>query len=109
MGREFLEREFDDEVYEDGFYEENLDEEEIDESSELFFDERERRLADEGEGEPEEGYSEKKIYLSFACEDCDYRWDDAVVKKEGNLEDEIVEEDLNTVCPMCGSMNVSQI
>ncbi|MCS6985558.1 MAG: hypothetical protein NZM25_10600 [Leptospiraceae bacterium] len=51
---------------------------------------------EEGEDEEEE------YYLSFACEDCDYRWE--IVFDE---ESEDIEE--IPYCPMCGSSNVTQI
>lgn len=37
---------------------------------------------------------------SFVCEDCDYRWED------------LSEEEMDSgmiVCPMCGSVNVTQL
>jgi hypothetical protein len=40
---------------------------------------------------------------SFACEDCDYRWEDFYEE-----EDEISDEHYQT-CPMCGSTAVSQL
>ncbi len=93
MTNDFQEKEFDDEVYEDDFYD---DEEELeDEDTSSYSDD------DDSEGE------EVKVHMSFACEDCDYRWDDIVVKIKGNLEDE--EEELEVICPMCGSMNITQI
>ena len=46
----------------------------------------------------------------FACEDCDYRWDDTYIKRKDDLNDVSDEEfDINTVCPMCGSRNITQI
>lgn len=109
MGRDNNEREFDDEVYEDDYYEENFDEEEIDEDSGLYFSEKpERRAEGAEEEETEETVEKKKVYLSFACDDCDYRWDDVIVKNLGNLEDEEDADD-DVICPMCGSMNVTQI
>jgi DNA-directed RNA polymerase subunit RPC12/RpoP len=95
MANDFQEKEFDDEVYEDDFYddEEELEEDEDDDKS----------LIDEDSSEVEE----IKVNMSFACEDCDYRWDDIIVKIKGNLEDE--EDELEVICPMCGSMNITQI
>jgi Zn finger protein HypA/HybF involved in hydrogenase expression len=93
MANEFQEKEFDDEVYEDDFYD---DEEELE-------DEDTSSLSDDDSSEVEE----VKVHMSFACEDCDYRWDDIIVKIKGNLEDE--EEEIEVICPMCGSMNITQI
>ena len=93
MTKEFQEKEFDDEVYEDHFYN---DEEELE-------DEDDKSLHDDEEEEVEE----VKVHMSFACEDCDYRWDDVIVKIKGNLEDE--EKEIEVICPMCGSMNITQI
>jgi len=39
--------------------------------------------------------------VSFACEDCDYRW-------EMSFENEEESEDVQ-FCPMCGSANTTQI
>ena len=46
---------------------------------------------------------EKSIELSFACEDCDYRWDDIIEAVEGEIDED------NIACPMCGSVNITQI
>ena len=45
----------------------------------------------------------EEIVTSYACEDCDYRW-------EVTFEDE-EDEQLNETqyCPMCGSANCTQI
>ena len=45
---------------------------------------------------------EREIAVSYACEDCDYRW-------EVYLEEEDDEMDDTQYCPMCGSANTSQI
>ena len=96
MARDYQEREFDDEVYEDGFY---------NKSEELRDEDRDSESShDESDGHSEE---EVKVHVSFACEDCDYRWDDIIVKIKGNLEDE--EHEHEGVCAMCGSMNITQI
>ena len=95
-----LEKEFDDQVYEDEYYEENYDEEELEED--------EDDLKDDSDDDDE--VEEKHIHVSYACEDCDYRWDAVIVKvKNGNLEDEGDDDYSEAVCPMCGSMNVEQI
>lgn len=71
------------------------------------------RLAadDEDEDEEHEGFDEddeegvggeREIAISYACEDCDYRW-------EVYLEEEDDELDDTQYCPMCGSANTSQI
>jgi DNA-directed RNA polymerase subunit RPC12/RpoP len=53
--------------------------------------------------EDEEGVGgEREIAVSYACEDCDYRW-------EVYLEEEDDELDDTQYCPMCGSANTSQI
>ncbi len=96
MTREYHEREFDDEVYEDSFYddEEELEDDELDGDA-IHYDEEENED------------DEVKVHISFACEDCDYRWDDIVVKNRGILDED--DEDYEGICPMCGSMNVTQI
>ena len=56
---------------------------------------------DEDEDELEEELDE--IIVSYACEDCDYRW-------EVTFEDEEEEAlDETQYCPMCGSANTTQI
>lgn len=105
MGTEF-EKDYDDEVYEDEFYDENYNEEElVDEDDEDEEEEEEKAKETEDDADWDE---EKRIDFSFACEECDYRWDDYIVKRKGNLEDE-EEEEFDVVCPMCGTTNVTQI
>ncbi len=95
-----MEKEYDDQVYEDEYYEENYDEEELEEDEKIKDD----------DSDDDDEVEEKHIHLSFACEDCDYRWDDVIVKiKGGNLEDEGDDDYSDVACPMCGSMNVEQI
>jgi rubrerythrin len=93
MSTEF-EKDINDEVYEDSFY--GDDEELVDE------EEEELALDEEGEGADEE----VKFDLSFACDDCDYRWDDTIVRRRGEFEEG---DEIDIACPMCGSMNVTQI
>lgn len=90
-----FEKEFDDEVYEDDFYEESFDDEEL-----LEDEMQEEELIEEEEIEEDE----KHIAVILACDDCDYRWEDVIVKRK----DEDI-EDLEIICPMCGSTNVTQI
>lgn len=94
MSLEF-EDNFDDDVYEDSFYEE---EEELEEDEELVKEE---------EGDAEEVVTEVRVDVSFVCDDCDYRWDDSILQKKNEYEE--LEEITDIVCPMCGSMNVTQI
>ena len=103
MGDDYIERDFDDEVYEDDYYEEHYNEEEL-RDSEDFIDEDDDFDDEDGE-RPER--SERKVHISYACEDCDYRWDDIIVRKRG----EEVEDDLDRdiICPMCGSVNITLI
>lgn len=85
-----FEKEFDDEVYEDSFYEE--EEELEDEETDDFVEE-------------DDEVPVVKVDVSFACDDCDYRWDDVVVRRKNDYDD----DSDGVVCPMCGSMNVTQI
>ena len=96
MGDDYKERDYDDEVYEDDYYEEHYTEEELSDSDDRF--------DDDDEFSDEDG--ERKINISYACEDCDYRWDDVLVRKKHDVEDDI-ERDI--VCPMCGSINITLI
>ncbi len=105
MKKEY-EKEFDDEVYEDEFYEEELKEE-----SDLLDDKDPLTVKsstddDEEEDDDDDDDDDFRVGISYVCDDCDYRWDDFVIQDE-----EIVEErdDQSLICPMCGSMNVSQI
>jgi rubrerythrin len=92
-----LEKDFNDEVYEDSFYGEE----------EELTDEEEKEEKDEDVSSEEvDDVEEVKFDLSFACDDCDYRWDDVIVRRQGEFEEG---EDVDVACPMCGSMNVTQI
>ena len=95
MAKEFndhQEKEFDDEVYEDDYYD----------NEEELSDDHEKEAPDEDAEE-----EEVKVHMSFACEDCDYRWEDVIVKIKGSLDAQ--SDDIEANCPMCGSTNVSQI
>jgi predicted RNA-binding Zn-ribbon protein involved in translation (DUF1610 family) len=126
MAKEYQEKEFDDEVYEDGYYEDNYEEEELEEEGDeiekgrktevkpkkslieaaVDEDDDEKEKDEEDEDDEDSWDKERKINVSYACEDCDYRWDDIVIKKsEFDSEEEIFE----TACPMCGSMSITQI
>lgn len=87
-----FEKEFDDEVYEDSFYDE---EELVDE---------EEGVADDDDDDGDE-VPVVKVDVSFACDDCDYRWDDVIVRRKNDYDD----DSDGVICPMCGSMNVTQI
>lgn len=107
-----VEKEFDDEVYEDEFYEENFDEEElVDEEEGLvkdFDDDDDDELVHELDDDDEwDSKATRRIETSYACEDCDYRWENVIVKRKTDIEEEI--DDLDIICPMCGSMNISII
>lgn len=54
------------------------------------------------EEDEEAAGGEREIAVSYACEDCDYRW-------EVYLEEEDDEHEDTQYCPMCGSANTSQI
>lgn len=128
MSREY-ERDFDDEVYEDDYYDENYEDEELVDEDDVFDEDDERDSSktskkddlDDSEDEEDDDELEdsdakavaagkkRAVHLSFACDDCDYRWDDVIFKrKTGRLEEED-DETMDIVCPMCGSQNISQI
>lgn len=90
-----FEKEFDDEVYEDSFYGEE----------EELVDEEEKELKDSGSDSDSDEVEVVKVDVSFACDDCDYRWDDVIVRRK----DEYDDDSDGVICPMCGSMNVTQI
>jgi hypothetical protein len=129
MSNDF-EREYDDDVYEDEFYEEHYDEEELTDDEELvegghkeFDDEEDEKyekdekdpdgaaddeVTDEGDADDWEKKNSVKVEVSYACEDCDYRWEDVIIKRKDVLEDEEVGE-IEVACPMCGSVTITQI
>jgi DNA-directed RNA polymerase subunit RPC12/RpoP len=118
MANDYHEKDFNDEVYEDDFYEKRYSGDDLEKSSDRL---EEEELRDENLGSGEESEEEdngkaeefdelgwedeeKKITVSYACEECDYRWDDIVIRKKGEAE-----EESDIICPMCGSMNVTLI
>ena len=127
MASDYHEKDYDDEVYEDGYYEEHYEEEELEDESELLEEDEEGgKIVDEeavaeAEAEAEEEAEveadvevgphdwdeedQKKITVSYACDECDYRWDDIIIRKK----DVIEEDEPDIICPMCGSMNVTLI
>ena len=48
----------------------------------------------------EEADREDLDIVSFVCEDCDYRWEEPSAEE---VDTEVM------VCPMCGSVNVTQL
>ncbi|HRZ25748.1 MAG TPA: hypothetical protein P5295_02990 [Spirochaetota bacterium] len=100
MAKDNYERDYEDEVYEDDYYDEHYEEEELLEEGDN---------PEDSDSEGEYWDDEKRVHVSFACEDCDYRWEDTIIKKKtGNIEDE-EQEDMDVICPMCGSINITQI
>ncbi|MBN2039474.1 MAG: hypothetical protein JW864_05500 [Spirochaetes bacterium] len=86
-------------LYDEGYNEEDL----LESGSEyLEASDEDDELEDENAEEDED---ETRVHISFACEDCDYRWDDVVV---GN-KDKIEREEFDIACPMCGSVAITQI
>ena len=57
-------------------------------------------LDDYDKNEEDEEFEE--VIVSYACEDCDYRW-------EVTLDEEEAEYDETQYCPMCGTANTTQI
>ena len=56
----------------------------------------------EGEYEEEDSAPDEPLELSsFVCEDCDYRWEDSHSGEDW--------EEQSLVCPMCGSLNATQL
>jgi len=56
----------------------------------------------ENDKEYEEEYElYEEISVSYACEDCDYRWESVMEHED--------EADRVQYCPMCGSSNTTQI
>jgi len=48
-------------------------------------------------------FEQEAIQVSYACEDCDYRWEVTFEDEEEEALDEI------QYCPMCGTANTTQI
>ncbi len=64
-----------------------------------YFDENDQDL-DEMEEWGDDGDGDDLEDNSFVCEDCDYRWEEVTA-------DEM--DSGSIVCPMCGSVNVTQL
>ena len=58
-----------------------------------YEEEEEEEDSAEGEESPE--------LSNFVCEDCDYRWEDSYSGEDW--------EEQGLVCPMCGSVNITQL
>ena len=89
------------------FYEDNFNEDDPIERDDDYYeleDEEEKEELGEKETESDDD-EETRAHLSFACDDCDYRWDDVIV---GN-KDKIEREEFDLACPMCGSVSITQI
>ena len=87
------------------FYEDNTNDEE---SGNDYYDEIEHEDEKDDDEEKElsdEDGEDTRVHLSFACDDCDYRWDDIII---GNKE-KIEREEFDLACPMCGSIAITQI
>jgi predicted RNA-binding Zn-ribbon protein involved in translation (DUF1610 family) len=100
MSDDYIEKDYDDEVYEDDYYDEHYNEEELYDS--------EDRLEDDADDDDDDVNNERKVNISYACEECDYRWDDVIIKRKDNI-DEDDDYETGTLCPMCGSVNVTLI
>lgn len=99
MNSDYPEKDLDDEVYEDDYYDKHYDQEELiddDDDKDLIDDD------DDGDGK----VTKIKESVSYACEECDYRWDDVIVKIKDDID---YDDDPTVICPMCGSMNCTQI
>lgn len=59
--------------------------------------------SDEEEDDDDDEPENTQIITSFACEDCDYRWEVTFADEEEEALDEV------QYCPMCGSSNTTQI
>jgi hypothetical protein len=87
------------------FYEDNSNDEE---NGNDYYDEiehEEEKDEDEEKELSDEDGEDTRVHLSFACDDCDYRWDDIII---GNKE-KIEREEFDLACPMCGSIAITQI
>ena len=94
----YFEKDYDDHVNEDDYYEDNYEEELVDEEYE-----DDEIDDDDDEEDEDEG---RRIQYIYACEDCDYRWDDYKLSSGGFVGAESPDD---IACPMCGSDNVEQI
>jgi hypothetical protein len=91
------------------FYEGNFNnDDEMSDNRNDYYDElehEEEKDEDEEMELSEEENGDTKVHLSFACDDCDYRWDDIVIDNKDNIE----REEFDIACPMCGSTAITQI
>ncbi len=62
---------------------------------------------DDDDEDDEEVGETKTSSISYACEDCDYRWDATV--ETYNVINQYSDEGSTEYCPMCGSFNTLQI
>ncbi len=87
----------------------SYNEEEAIENNDIYYQDEDEEVEDEvdefNEDSDDDDIGQKGVDLSFACEECDYRWDDYIVGEKEDIES----EDYEVVCPMCGSLNISQI
>jgi len=109
MAREkgYFEKDFEDRVYDEDYYGDNYAEELADDDLDEDFEDEEEDEKEKDSEDDDEETEGRRVHLIFACEDCDYRWDDYVVSYGDSLSES---EDYDDVaCPMCGSANVEQI
>ena len=58
---------------------------------------------DEEDVNEEDEVEAVEVVVSYACEDCDYRWEVTFEDEEDQAIDDV------QYCPMCGSANTTQI
>ena len=63
--------------------------------------EEEEKEDEDKERQDDEDDIVEEVNMSFACEDCDYRWEATFESEE--------EGDEIQYCPMCGTSNTTQI
>ena len=65
------------------------------------YDDTEEDTDDDDDDDDDDDEEFEEYTVSFACEDCDYRW-------EATFESEEEAEEVQ-ICPMCGTSNTTQI
>ena len=92
--------------YDDEYDDEDEDDDDEDEYDDEYDDEDEDDDYDDDDDEEEDDDDDdedEEVVVSYACEDCDYRWDITFQDKKD------AEIDESQYCPMCGSVNSIQI
>jgi len=68
---------------------------------EIEEEEEEKEKEEKQNNDDDDDVAFEEVNVSFACEDCDYRWESSFESDE--------DADETQYCPMCGTANTTQI